>query len=118
VQYRLNYVQGPKVAVAAVTALLGSEVVALVLEDLADRTRTSGARRLLIDLLDVPGTLSPREHERMGRAVAQHLWHLEKIASLVPTAKMTRVSETTAKACGVQLRVFDDLTEAIDWLSE
>ncbi len=118
VPYRLKYVQGSRAAVATLTALLARDIVVPVLEDLAERTRMAGTRRLLIDLLDVPGTLDSREHERIGRQVAQHLGHLEKIASLVPAAKITRLSERGAQACGVQLRVFSERRAAMDWLAQ
>jgi hypothetical protein len=46
----------------------------------------------------------------------RYLAHLEKVASLVAPEKITRVSEAAAQAKGLQLRVFTQLSDAIDWL--
>ena len=114
--YRLNYTPGRDFAVAEVTALLSHEIVDPVLQDLGARTRADGTRRLLISLLDVPGVLDEAEHYLMGVAVAKHLGHLEKVATLVPEEKVTRVSEDGARDEGMQLRVFASLGSAEAWL--
>ena len=41
---------------------------------------------------------------------------LEKVASLVPPEKLTRISESAARAQGMELRVFTTLPDAVDWL--
>ena len=46
----------------------------------------------------------------------QHLSHPQKVASLVPPDKLTRVSEEAARAQGMELRVFTNLGDAVDWL--
>jgi hypothetical protein len=75
-------------------------------------------RRLLINLLDVVGTLGPQEHRALGMLAVRYLSHLEKVASLVPEDKITRVSEAAAQAQGMQLRVFTNFTQAVAWLVE
>lgn len=48
----------------------------------------------------------------IGLAVAKQLGHLEKVATLVPTEKITRASEEGARDQGMRLRVFADLPRA------
>jgi len=40
------------------------------------------------------------------------------VASLVPEDKITRVSEAAAQQQGLQLKVFTQLTSAVNWLLE
>lgn len=44
--------------------------------------------------------------------------HLRKLASLVPSDRITRASEKTAHRAGVSLMVFTSEAEAIRWLTE
>ena len=114
----LHYTHGPAYAVAEVTALAFLESAEPVLREMAQRTRQHGDRRLLINLMDVVGTLGPQEQHAIGLLAHRHLSHLEKVASLVPPDKLTRVSEGAARAQGMELRVFTSLLEAMDWLTE
>jgi len=82
------------------------------------QTRRHGDKRVLVDLLGVEGELKFTDHFQMGSQAAQHLKHLDKLASLVPADKITRTSEKVAVKQGLQLRVFTSMDEAIRWLSE
>lgn len=75
-------------------------------------------RRVLVDLRQVEGALSETEQIFLGELVAQDLSHIERMASVVPTAQITRNSENAAREMGSQLRVFDDPTEALAWLQD
>lgn len=86
------------------------------LREIAARTRQYHDRRLLINLLDVVGTLGTEEQQALGMLAFRYLSHLEKLASLVAPDKITRVSEAVAQAQGMQLRVFTELTDAVAWL--
>ena len=112
----LHYTHGPSFSVVEVTALAFLESAEPVLREIADRTRQHGARRLLINLFDVVGTFGPEQQHEIGLLAHRHLAHLEKVASLVPRDKLTRVSEAAARAQGMELRVFSDLVDALDWL--
>jgi hypothetical protein len=112
----LHYTPGPAYAVAEITALAFIEDSIPVLEDLARRTREAGTKRLLINLLDVVGTFGREEQQAIGVLACRYLSHLEKVASLVPEEKLTRVSEAAARAQGMELRVFTALPDALDWL--
>ena len=114
--FTLHVNHGPAYAVAEISALAFMEATEPVLRSIAEQTRAQGDRRLLINMLDVVGTFGPEEQRTIGLLVHQHLGHLEKVASLVPPEKITRVSEAAARAKGMELRVFTALTEAIDWL--
>lgn len=72
-------------------------------------------RRVVIDLRDVVGTLTTDEQIFLGELVAQNLSHLERLASIVPPAQVTRNSERAAQELGTQLRVFDNEAEAVAW---
>lgn len=73
-------------------------------------------RKVLVDLRGVEGRLDPTEQIFLGELVAQHLPHLEKVASVVPENQITRNSETAAQTMGMQLRVFASPAEAVAWL--
>jgi hypothetical protein len=113
----VHYTPGPPYAVAAVSSLAFIEESVGVLEELAQRTRETGARRLLVNLLDVIGTFGRDEQQTIGLLAHRHLAHLERVASLVPPDKITRVSESAARAQGMELRVFTVLPEALAWLT-
>lgn len=112
----LHYSPGPAYAVAEITALAFIEDSIPALEELARRTREAGTKRLLINLLDVVGTFGREEQQAIGVLAYRYLSHLEKVASLVPEEKLTRVSEAAARAQGMELRVFTNLPAALDWL--
>ena len=116
--FQLRYTRGPAMAVAEVSALASPDLAEPLVREIAARTREHGDRRLLVNLLDVVGTLETKHQQAMGRLAAQHLGHLEKVASLVPEDKITHVSEKAAQAEGMQLRVFTQLTDAVGWLME
>ena len=89
-----------------------------LIDRMADDSSQRGDKRVLVDLLDVGGELKFTEHVQMGERAGQRLQHLEKVASVVPAAKLTRTSEKVAQTHGLQLRVFSSMTEAIRWLSQ
>ncbi len=114
--FTLHLTHGPAYAVAEISALAFMEAAEPVLRSIAEQTRERGDRRLLINLMDVVGTFGPDEQRAIGLLAYRYLPHLEKVASLVPPEKLTRVSEAAAREQGMELRVFTVLTEAIDWL--
>lgn len=114
--YKLTYKHGPKMALAEISALAFVENAEPLLVEIAARTREHGDSRLLVNLLDVVGTFGPQEHQAIGYLAVQYLGHLEKVASLVPEDKITRISEAAARAQGMQLRVFTNFTDAVSWL--
>lgn len=71
-------------------------------------------------LVDLRGVLTPFDHAeqfRIGEEAAASLSHMERIASVVPTERVTRVSEKAARRNGTNVRVFDDETAAVAWLT-
>ncbi|NML43977.1 hypothetical protein HHL11_09470 [Ramlibacter sp. G-1-2-2] len=114
--YKLTYKHGPKMALAEVSALAFLESAEPVLVEIAACTRQHGDRRLLVNLLDVVGTFGAKEQQAIGLLAVQYLGHMEKVASLVPQEKLTRISESAARAEGMQLQVFTNFTDAVSWL--
>lgn len=114
----LHFTHGPAFSVVEVTALAFLEDAEPALAEIAERTREAGTRRLLINLIDVVGTFGPEQQRAIGVLAHRYLHHLEKVASLVPPDKLTRESEAAARAQGMELRVFTQLVEALDWLGK
>ena len=100
-----------------VTGLAFVEDAEPLLKALEAETRLHGDKRLLINLLDVVGTFAGAQQELLGKLASRHLAHLEKVASLVPKGKITRVSERSAQIRGLHLMVFTSLAEAVEWLT-
>lgn len=73
---------------------------------------------VLVDLRSVQTHFTVPEQFRIGIEAAASLSHMEKIASLVPAERVTRVSEKAARRNGTNVRVFADEREAIAWLNE
>jgi len=113
----LHYTHGPEFAVVEITALAFFEAAEPALRQIAARTRHFRDRRLLVNLLDVVGTLGAEEQRMLGLLAWRHLSHMDKVASLVPADKLTHASEQAARSQGMELRVFAGLTEAIEWLT-
>ena len=113
----LHFTHGPSFSVVEVTALAFLEDAEPALLEIAQRTREAGTKRLLINLVDVVGTFGPEQHHAIGLMAHRHLSHLQKVASLVPPDKLTRVSEAAARSQGMELMVFTQLTDALDWLT-
>lgn len=72
--------------------------------------------RVLVDLRGVETPFSRLEQFRIGEEAAASLSHMERIASLVPPERVTRVSEKAARRNGTNVRVFDDEAQAVAWL--
>ncbi|MEO5669524.1 MAG: STAS/SEC14 domain-containing protein [Ramlibacter sp.] len=93
------------------------DFVAFIAE-LGEETRSNGDKRALVDLLGLENDFRFTDHFQIGEAAAQHLTHLERLASIVPENQITHTSEKVAVKKGLQLRVFTSMTEAIRWLTE
>ncbi|MBE7368802.1 STAS/SEC14 domain-containing protein [Ramlibacter pallidus] len=74
--------------------------------------------RVLVDLRSVTTPFSRQEQFRIGEEAAASLSHMEKIASVVPPERVTRVSEKAARRNGANVSVFDDEQAAMAWLRE
>ena len=74
--------------------------------------------RVLVDLRGVATPFSHPQQHGIGVAAAASLSHMERIASVVPPERLTRVSERAAQRDGTNVRVFDSEPAAIAWLRE
>jgi len=72
--------------------------------------------RGLFDLRGITTLRTVTDHVAIGTAVAEHLRHMRKIASLVPPERITGISRRVAQEGGVNLAVFVTEAEAIEWL--
>ena len=60
----------------------------------------------------------PAGQPGVGQEIVTSLGHLRRIASVVPTERITRLAERAARRSWLMLRVFDDKEEAVHWLLE
>lgn len=74
--------------------------------------------KVLVDVRLVEGRLSPHEQALFGEVAALKLPYIYKLASLVPAAGITRISERSAVEKGLTMRVFDCEPAALGWLLE
>ena len=74
--------------------------------------------KVLVDLRAVSTEFTRLEQFRIGEEAAASLSHMDRIASLVPAEKITRVSEKAARRNGVNVCVFDEERNALAWLLE
>ena len=72
--------------------------------------------QVLVDLRGVVTPFDRAEQFRIGEEAAVSLSHMDRIASLVPPERVTRVSEKAARRTGTNVRVFDDERAAVRWL--
>jgi hypothetical protein len=72
--------------------------------------------KVLVDLRGVVTPFDRAEQFRIGEEAAASLSHMERIASVVPPERITRVSEKAARRNGTNVRVFDDEEQAKAWL--
>ncbi|MBC5782458.1 STAS/SEC14 domain-containing protein [Ramlibacter sp. USB13] len=72
--------------------------------------------KVLVDLRGVTTPFTRPEQFRIGEEAAASLSHMDRIASLVPPERVTRVSEKAARRNGTNVRVFGDERAAVAWL--
>lgn len=70
----------------------------------------------LVDLRGVSTEYTQQEQFRIGEEAASSLSHMDRIASVVPPARITRISERAARRNGIDLCVFSDEKQAVEWL--
>jgi hypothetical protein len=70
----------------------------------------------LVDLRGVATEYSQLEQFRIGEEAASSLSHMDKIASIVPEARITRISQRAARRNGTDLCVFSEEAQAVAWL--
>jgi hypothetical protein len=74
--------------------------------------------KVLVDLRAVQTEFTREDQFRIGEEAAASLSHMDRIASVVLSEKITRVSEKAARRNGVNVCVFADEESAIAWLLE
>lgn len=71
---------------------------------------------MLLDMREVESKFSLEDEYRIGSDFVANLGHLRKVASVVPTERMTGTCERAARRRRAELRVFDSEHQALDWL--
>ena len=70
----------------------------------------------LVDLRGVRTLFTEGDQFRIGEEAACSLNHLDRIASVVPADRITRISQRAARRTGTNVCVFDDEAQAVAWL--
>ena len=109
IDHGLHYVR------VTINGLVAIEEMLAMIHLLGVESESWRAPRILVDLRGVGTPFTRPEQFRIGEAAAASLSHMEKIASLVPAERVTRVSERAAQRDGANVRVFDDEDAAIAW---
>jgi hypothetical protein len=71
----------------------------------------------LVDMRGIDTKFTEREQFRIGEEAACSLNHLDKIASVVPRERITRISQKAARRNGTNVFVFDREEEAVAWVT-
>jgi hypothetical protein len=87
-----------------------------LIEKLGEITQSEGDHRLLFNLLGMAGEVHFTGQIQLGEAIARHLAHLSRVASVVPADRLTRTSEKVARAQGMELMIFDNLQDGLAWV--
>lgn len=106
----------PRFIRVAVTGLPSIGQLLSLIHLLGVESETWEQDRVLVDLRAVQTVFSREEQFRIGEEAAASLSHMERIASVVPAERITRVSEKAARRNGVNVCVFDDEAAALQWL--
>lgn len=72
--------------------------------------------RFVMDVLGVSTPLTTQDEFEIGLQMSTSLRHLDRVAILVRSERVTRVSERAAVRNGVEVRVFDLESEAVAWM--
>ena len=102
----------------ATTATPPGSPIQSMIHLLGVESETWPEHKVLVDLRGVATPFTRPEQFRIGEEAALSLSHMDRIASLVPPERVTRVSEKAARRNGVNVRVFDDEAQATAWLRE
>jgi hypothetical protein len=71
----------------------------------------------LVDMRGIDTKFTQHEQFRIGEEAACSLNHLDKIASVVPRERITRISQKAARRNGTNVFVFDCEDEAVAWVT-
>lgn len=113
-QFRIT--RTPDYLAVELTEQVQLEPLLELIRKLGHATRSRGDKRILFDLLQLEGDMHTLGQLQIGQMVARSFPHMEKVASVVPAAKITRNSERIAREHGVSLRIFDNLKDAEAWM--
>ena len=104
-------------AIATVTGPASADDFARAIDGLSGFARSRSLKRALADCAGTTRKLPLTDHITIGRRMGRELHHLERVATVLPEAHITRASEKVA-APGVVVRVFEDAAAALQWLRE
>ena len=89
-----------------------------LLHVIAVDSRSWPNRSVLVDLRGIASLRATTDHFVIGQEVARQLGHIDRLASLVSTERITRVSEKAAQEQGANLVIFTEEDAAVGWLLE
>lgn len=84
----------------------------------AATARERGARLVLVDLVGLVGDIPDLDRYDLGKEGAEILGHVERLAVVrAPGYRYTGFAVDVARNRGLNIRVFTDRSEAIEWLT-
>jgi hypothetical protein len=100
---------------AVITGLASPEGAGAVLARVGEEAARRGARRVLLDCLQILGQTAPYDHQQIGLALARHLRGV-RCALVTARSKLQGVMSEAARGAGADYQAFDNLADARVWL--
>jgi hypothetical protein len=104
-----------EVLVAQVTGLVSLPAWEQLLREMAAALSQRRHDRLVVNLTQLVGWLGVPERTSVGALMATHLRGMKKVALFIQPQKITGVVQTEAQRQGLQLRLFSEYEEALNW---
>jgi hypothetical protein len=101
---------------AHIDGLVSSEAWDEVLQKLEIAIAGASSDRLMVDLSGLVGWLGLPERTAVGRLMAARLTRMKKVALVIEAAKISGAVESEAQRNGLNLRLFPDYNDAVDWV--
>lgn len=85
------------------------------LQDLEHAIEGAQGDRLVMDLRGLVGWLGVPERRVVGTLMARHLARMEKVALVIEAPKISGVVQAQAQQQGLDLRLFPNYDDAVNW---
>lgn len=100
------------------SGLVTAQAWAQVLPEMEEALKDVSHDRMLVDLSGLLGWLGEPERRDVGALMARHFVRMRKVALVIERRKITGVVEAEAQRNGLNLRLFAEPGDALDWLLE
>jgi hypothetical protein len=101
---------------ARVEGIVSAQAWETMLTQLHRELEAHNHDRLLLDLFGLLGFLAEADRRAVGALMAAQLVSMRKVAAAIHAHKITGVVQAEAQRLGLDLQLFPDRQQAIDWL--